>query len=54
MEAGKRGLSAAANVGYSASVDYGSEMFASLCTSSDAKEGVKAFIEKRKPNWELK
>jgi enoyl-CoA hydratase/carnithine racemase len=25
--------------------------FASLCTTQDAEEGVKAFLEKRKPKW---
>jgi enoyl-CoA hydratase/carnithine racemase len=54
VAAGKRGLSAAYDVSYSAGVDYGSEMFASLCSSHDAKEGIKAFQEKRKPKWSLK
>jgi len=30
------------------------EAFARLCTTSDAKEGVTAFFEKRKPNWREK
>jgi len=30
------------------------EAFARLCTTSDAKEGVTAFFEKRKPNWQEK
>ncbi len=31
--------------------DYSTELFARLCTTEDAKEGVTAFIEKRKPQW---
>jgi 1,4-dihydroxy-2-naphthoyl-CoA synthase len=27
------------------------ELFSSLCTTKDAEEGVKAFLEKRKPSW---
>ena len=30
---------------------YMNEAFARLCTTDDAKEGVKAFFEKRKPEW---
>ncbi len=30
---------------------YSSEVFARLCTTEDAREGVQAFLEKRKPVW---
>lgn len=33
---------------------YSSEVFARLCTSQDAQEGVAAFLEKRKPVWQGK
>lgn len=52
--AGKVGLAAAADTSYSESIDFGSERFAELCASDDAKEGVNAFVEKRKPEWKLK
>ena len=31
---------------------YMNEAFARLCSADDAKEGVKAFFEKRHPNWQ--
>ena len=33
---------------------HNSEVFARLCTTEDAKEGVSAFLEKRKPEWKGK
>ncbi len=33
---------------------YSSEVFARLCTSEDAKEGVSAFLAKRQPVWQGK
>ncbi len=39
---------------YDAKFAYMNEAFARLCTSSDAKEGVRAFFEKRTPEWQEK
>ncbi|MCX7823023.1 MAG: enoyl-CoA hydratase-related protein [Syntrophobacterales bacterium] len=36
---------------FSQRFDYSSEIFSRLCTTEDAKEGVSAFLEKRKPQW---
>ncbi len=33
---------------------YMNEAFARLCTTDDAKEGVKAFFERRNPVWQEK
>ena len=33
---------------------YSNEMFAALCVTEDATEGINAFLEKRKPVWEEK
>ncbi len=30
------------------------EVFARLCSTEDAKEGVRAFMEKRSPTWKEK
>jgi len=54
LAAGKRGLYGTQNMNYHPSIDYGTEMFAGLCSTEDAKEGVKAFLEKREPEWKLK
>ncbi|MEX1297512.1 MAG: enoyl-CoA hydratase-related protein [Desulfotignum sp.] len=39
---------------YEARFAYMNEAFARLCTTQDAKEGVKAFFEKRPPQWQEK
>jgi enoyl-CoA hydratase/carnithine racemase len=31
---------------------YSSEVFARLCTSEDAREGIDAFLAKRHPKWQ--
>lgn len=44
----------AEDMAYQQQFDYMNEAFARLCSTDDAKEGVKAFFEKRKPVWSLK
>jgi hypothetical protein len=46
----KTGFYASEDMNYEAQFAYMNEAFARLCTTDDAKEGVKAFLEKRKPS----
>ena len=51
LQIGKTALYAMQDVPYHQSIDYLSELFAALCSTEDAEEGVRAFLEKRKPDW---
>jgi len=51
IQIGKRGIYQMQDLPYHQAVDYMGELFASLCMTKDAKEGVQAFLEKRKPLW---
>jgi enoyl-CoA hydratase/carnithine racemase len=51
LQNAKRGFYEAADLDYYKAFDHMNELFARLCTTDDAKEGVKAFLENRKPEW---
>jgi enoyl-CoA hydratase/carnithine racemase len=51
LQIGKTGIYGMSDLPYHQSIDYLGELFASLCATEDAREGVTAFLEKRKPVW---
>ena len=54
LQMGKQFYYRMVDMPFSQRFTYSSEVFARLCTSQDAQEGVKAFQEKRKPVWQGK
>lgn len=54
MACGKRGIYGMSDLPYHQALDFMGEMFAGLCATDDAKEGLTAFTEKRRPQWKLK
>jgi enoyl-CoA hydratase/carnithine racemase len=51
LQIGKTAMYGMQDVPYHQSIDYLTELFAALCSTEDAIEGVSAFLEKRKPVW---
>ena len=54
LQLAKKAFYATGDVDYYKSFDYMNEAFARLCTTHDAGEGIKAFLEKRSPEWQEK
>ncbi len=52
VQIAKKAFYGSEDMGYLSQFDYMNDAFARLCTTSDAKEGVAAFLEKRKPQWQ--
>lgn len=51
IQIGKTGVYAMSEIPYHQAVDYMDELFASLCGTEDALEGINAFMERREPVW---
>jgi enoyl-CoA hydratase/carnithine racemase len=51
LQMGKHAFYTMADMEYSKALDYMNEVMAELCTTEDAREGVDAFLSKRKPQW---
>ena len=51
LQMGKIGIYGMQDVPYNQALDFLSELFAAHCSTEDAEEGVRAFLEKREPVW---
>ncbi|CAN2042150.1 Enoyl-CoA hydratase domain-containing protein 3, mitochondrial [Candidatus Magnetomoraceae bacterium gMMP-15] len=54
LQIGKQGIYAMSDLPYHQALDYLGDMFAALCSTEDAKEGLEAFAMRRKPVWKEK
>ncbi len=51
LQIGKQGIYAMDEMPYHRALDHLGELFASLCSTEDAKEGLEAFAQRRDPEW---
>ncbi len=54
LQIAKTAFYGAADQDYYKAFEYMNEAFARMCTTEDAAEGIKAFMEKRTPDWQEK
>ncbi len=54
LQMGKQAFYGMSDMEFGKAIEYSNEMFAALCVTEDAKEGVDAFLNKRKPVWKMK
>ena len=51
LEASTEAFYAAEDMDYKTAFEYMNEAFPRLCSTKDAAEGIRAFMEKRTPEW---
>lgn len=54
LQMGKQTFYRMADMEYGKALEYSNEVFAALCVTEDAQEGVDAFLKKREPVWKEK
>ncbi len=54
LQIAKKAFYTAADLDYYKAFEYMNEAFVRLCSTEDAKEGIRAFLEKRNPVWKQK
>ena len=51
LQMGKKAFYGMSDLDFKKALEYANEMFASLCVTEDAREGVDAFLNRRTPEW---
>ena len=54
LQMGKKAFYTMSDMEFDKALEYSNGMFAELCTTQDALEGVTAFKDKKEPVWKLK
>lgn len=54
LQMGKQAYYGMADLEYGKALAYTNEMFAALCMTEDAREGIDAFLNRRKPEWKVR